>query len=221
LLNLYNLAGFPIPILLALWSTRSGRGREAFRTGVTYLPHFISTVVVCGMVVNFLASDGPVNGIIARFGGAPVNFMLSPEWFRTIYVVSDIWQTAGWNSIIYFAALCSIDQELYEAAIMDGAGRFRLARHITLPGILPAVSIMLILSLGKLMTVGFEKIILLYNGMTYETADVISSYVYRRGLLGADFSYATAVGLFQSVIGLILLAGANKAAKSIGETGLW
>ncbi|HCM28121.1 MAG: sugar ABC transporter permease [Treponema sp. GWB1_62_6] len=223
LLNIYNLAiSFPAPIVLALLLNEvRSNGVKRFVQSVSYLPHFISTVVVCGMVVNFLASDGPIYGLIAGFGGKPSNFLLDPRWFRTIYVVSDVWQTIGWNSIVYFAALCTIDQELYEAALMDGAGRFSLVRHITLPGIMPTISIMLILALGKLMTIGFEKIILLYNGSTYETADVISTYVYRRGLLGADFSYATAVGLFQSVIGLVLLATANKAAKAVGETGLW
>lgn len=222
-LNLYALLwGFPAPIILTLLlnEVRSAAFKRTVQS-VSYLPHFISTVVVCGMVVNFLAADGPVNRLIVAAGGQSVQFMARAEWFRTIYVVSDIWQTIGWNSIVYFAAVCAVDPELYEAAVIDGAGRFRLARSITLPSLLPTISIMLILQLGKLMSIGFEKIILLYNGMTYETADVISTYVYRRGLLGADFSYATAVGLFQSVIGLILIVSANAAAKKLGENGIW
>jgi putative aldouronate transport system permease protein len=173
------------------------------------------------MIVNFLASDGPINALLKGVGGKPIQFLMLPEWFRTIYVASDVWQTVGWNSIIYFAALCAVDQELYEAAIIDGAGRFGLVRHVTLPSLVPTISIMLILALGKLMSIGFEKIILLYNGSTYETADVLSTFVYRRGLLGADFSYATAVGLFQSLVGLVLLATANKVTRRLGDTGLW
>jgi len=223
LLNFYNLLwGFPAPIILALLlnEVRSAKLKRTVQS-ISYLPHFISTVVVCGMIVNFLVSDGPVNGMIKNMGGKTIQFLMLPEWFRAIYVVSDIWQTMGWSSIIYFAALCSVDQELYEAAVIDGAGRFTLVRRITLPSIMPTISIMLILALGKLMSIGFEKIILLYNGSTYETADVISTYVYRRGLLGSDFSYATAVGLFQSLVGLVLLASANRIAKKLGETGLW
>ncbi|HWR10350.1 MAG TPA: ABC transporter permease subunit [Rectinemataceae bacterium] len=223
LLNIYNLVwGFPAPILLALLINEVRRKNfKRFVQSVSYLPHFISTVVVCGMIVNFLTNDGPINGILKIFGAEPTQFLVKPEWFRTIYVASDIWQTIGWNSIIYTAAICSVDAELYDAALIDGAGRFGLVRHITLPSIMPTISIMLVLALGKLMSIGFEKIILLYNGSTYETADVISTYVYRRGLLGSDFSYATAVGLFQSLVGFMLLATSNKITKRLGETGLW
>lgn len=223
LLSFYNLLwGFPAPIILALLMNELRRKNfKRFVQSVSYLPHFISTVVVCGMVVNFLSADGPINSLLQGLGFDSVQFLVRPEWFRTIYIASDIWQTMGWNSIIYTAAICSVDAELYDAALIDGAGRFGLVRHITLPAIMPTISIMLILALGKLMSIGFEKIILLYNGSIYETADVISTYVYRRGLLGSDFSYATAVGLFQSLVGFVLLATSNRITKRLGETGLW
>jgi len=223
LLSFYNLLwGFPAPIILALLMNELRRKNfKRFVQSVSYLPHFISTVVVCGMVVNFLSADGPINSLLQGLGFDTVQFLVRPEWFRTIYIASDIWQTMGWNSIIYTAAICSVDAELYDAALIDGAGRFGLVRHITLPAIMPTISIMLILALGKLMSIGFEKIILLYNGSIYETADVISTYVYRRGLLGSDFSYATAVGLFQSLVGFVLLATSNRITKRLGETGLW
>jgi len=223
LLSFYNLLwGFPAPIILALLMNELRRKNfKRFVQSVSYLPHFISTVVVCGMIVNFLSADGPINSLLRGLGFDSVQFLVRPEWFRTIYIASDIWQTMGWNSIIYTAAICSVDAELYDAALIDGAGRFGLVRHITLPAIMPTISIMLILALGKLMSIGFEKIILLYNGSIYETADVISTYVYRRGLLGSDFSYATAVGLFQSLVGFVLLATSNKITKRLGETGLW
>jgi putative aldouronate transport system permease protein len=223
LINIYGLLwGFPAPIILALVLNEVRmQSLKRFIQNVSYLPHFISTVVVCGIIVNFLAIDGPVNGIIKWLNGNQIQFLVKPEWFRTIYIASGIWQRAGWGSIIYLAALSGIDPNLYEAAKMDGGNRYHLLRHITLPCLVPTITIMLILNLGRLMSIGFEKIILLYNGSTYETADVISTYVYRRGLLGSDFSYATAVGIFQSVVGLILLMTANKIAKKIGDTGLW
>ena len=223
LINIYGLLwGFPAPIILALALNEvRRRSLKRFIQNVSYLPHFISTVVVCGILVNFLAIDGPINGIIKWLSGNQIQFLVKPEWFRTIYIASGIWQHAGWGAIIYLAALSGIDPNLYEAARMDGGNRYHLMRHITLPCLMPTITIMLILNLGRLMSIGFEKIILLYNGSTYETADVISTYVYRRGLLGSDFSYATAVGIFQSVVGLILLITANKIAKKIGDTGLW
>jgi putative aldouronate transport system permease protein len=223
LINVYGLVwGFPAPIVLALMLNEvKNRFFQRFVQSVSYLPHFISTVVVCGMVVNFLSTDGLINQLLGWLGHKPIQFLMMPGWFRTIYISSDIWQGVGWGSIIYLAALTAVDAELYDAANIDGADRWKQLLHVTLPSIAPTVSIMLILNLGKLMSVGFEKIILLYNGSTYETADVISTYVYRRGLLGSDFSYGTAVELFQAVVGLILLYAANKASKRIGQTGLW
>ena len=146
---------------------------------------------------------------------------MEPGYFRTIYILSGIWQNIGWNSIIYFAAISGVDPSLYEAALMDGAGRFKQAVHVTLPAILPTVTIMLIMAIGNLLSVGYEKIILLYNGATYETADVISTYVYRKGIQGSDYSYSTAVGLFQSLIGLIFIWGANKFSATVSENSLW
>ncbi len=223
LINIYELFwAFPAPIILALLLNElKSKALKKFAQSVSYLPHFISTVVVCGMIVNFLTLDGLVNQIITWFGLAPIQFLMKPEWFRTIFISSGIWQSIGWGSIIYLAALTAVDEELYDAAKIDGANRWKQLIHITLPEISPTISIMLILNIGKLMSIGYDKIILLYNGSTYETADVISTYVYRRGLLGSDFSYATAVELFQAVIGLVLLVSANRISKKISQTGLW
>ncbi len=223
LLNIYSLLfSFPMPILLALLlnELRSSAYKKVVQT-VSYLPHFISTVVLCGMVVNFLANSGPINDIIENMGGERIQFLMEAKYFRTIYIASGIWQNIGWNSIIYFAAISAVDPSLYEAALMDGAGRFKQAIHVTIPAILPTVTIMLIMAIGSLLSVGYEKIILLYNGATYETADVISTYVYRKGIQGADYSYSTAVGLFQSLIGLGFIWGANKFSAYVSETSLW
>lgn len=223
LLNIYGLLwGFPIPILLAIMlnEVKHSKFKRLIQT-VSYLPHFISTVVVCGMVVNFLSLDGILNQLLESLGFEKTQFLMYPQYFRTIYTASGIWQSCGWTSIIYLAALTGVDQEILEAAMIDGANRWQRIRHVTLPAITPTISIMLIMQLGKLMTLGYEKILLLYNGSTYETADIISTYVYRRGILSNDFSYATAVGLFQSVVGVILLVIANKVSKRLSETSLW
>lgn len=173
------------------------------------------------MVLNFVSSEGIINTVRGMFGMDTILFMLDPKYFYPVYVTQQIWQTLGWNSIIYIAALSSIDQELYEAATIDGAGRWKQVLHITLPGILPTITICMIMTLGQLMSVGYDKIILLYNESIYETADVISTFVYRRGLLRGDYSYSTAVGLFNSVINLILLCSANTASKKLTGSGLW
>lgn len=223
LLNLYGLVwGFPIPIILAIMLNEVSHVtyKRMIQT-VSYLPHFISTVVVCGMVVNFLSLDGVINQMLIWLGFEKVQFLMYPQYFRTIYTASGIWQSCGWTSIIYLAALTAVDQEVLDAAMIDGANRWQRIRHVTIPAITPTISIMLIMQLGKLMTLGYEKILLLYNGSTYETADIISTYVYRRGILSNDFSYATAVGLFQSVVGVILLVLANKISKQLSETSLW
>ncbi|GBG07794.1 sugar ABC transporter permease [Paenibacillus agaridevorans] len=223
LLNIYMIIFyFPAPILLALLLNEIRF--KAFKRvvqSISYLPHFLSTVVVAGMLVNFLATDGLINQIIASLGFNKIQFLMLPEWFRTIYISSDIWQKIGWGSIIYLAALSGVDPHLYEAAKMDGANRFKQAIHVTLPGISSVIMILFLLTLGDLMSIGFEKILLLYTGPTYETADVISTFVYRRGLLGADFSYGAAVGLFQSVISFLLIVGANYAARKLNATSLW
>lgn len=215
--------GFPAPIVLALMlnEVRVIAFKRAIQS-ITYLPHFISLVVICGMIVNFVATDGVVNDFLAFLGLPRTPFLVRPEWFRAIYVGSDVWQDVGWGAIIYLAALTTVDPQLYEAAALDGAGRWRQLRHVTWPGILPTVVILFILALGRIMDVGYQKIILLYTGATYETADVIATFVYRRGLIQSDFSYATAVGLFTSVIGILFVVSANRISRSIGGgVSLW
>jgi putative aldouronate transport system permease protein len=214
---------FPAPILLAILLNEitSPAFKRVVQT-ITYMPHFISLVVVAGMLVDFLASDGLVNNLlIDTFGSVPIPFMQRADWYWTIYVGSAIWQNIGWGSIIYLAAITSIDPTLYEAAVVDGANRFQQIRHITIPGIMPTIIILLILRIGSMMTIGYEKTILLYNPMTYETADVISTYVYRKGVLATDFSFSAAVGLFNSVINFGLLVLANRISRRIGDMGLF
>jgi putative aldouronate transport system permease protein len=222
LISFYTLLfGFPAPIILALLlnEIKVSWFKKITQT-ISYLPHFISTVVICGIIVNFLKTDGIVNQIITAFGRAPIPFMMKASWFRTIYVVSDIWQSVGWGSIIYLAAIAGINPELYEAATIDGAGRLKQMWYITITSIAPTISILLILRIGSLLSVGYEKIILLYSGSTYETADVISTYVYRQGLVNADFSFGTAIDLFNSVVAFVLVFTANAISKRVGETSL-
>lgn len=222
LISLYDLIfGFPMPIIFALLlnEIHNRRFKKLVQT-VTYLPHFISVVVVCGMIVNFCSTDGIVTKLIALFGGENMNYVASAKHFRSIYVITNIWQYIGWNSIIYLAALTGVDAQLYEAATIDGAGKWKQLWHVTLPGITPTIMVMLILRLGQLLSVGYEKIILLYSSSTFEVADVISSYVYRMGLEGARYSYSTAVGLFQSVINITLLLVANQLSKRFTQTSL-
>jgi putative aldouronate transport system permease protein len=224
LISFYQLIfGFPAPIILALLLNELSSDRfKRFIQSAVYLPHFLSLVVVCGMVLDFTARTGVAVKFMALFGFEPVNLMTRPEYFRPVYIISNIWQQIGWGSIIYLSALASIDLEQYEAATIDGAGRFRKMLHITLPGILPTVTIMLILRIGQIMSVGFEKIILLYNPTVYDTADVISSFVYRRGLGEAfQYSFTAAVGLFSSVLNFILIITANQISRKISETSLW
>jgi len=223
LLNLYSLIFyFPAPIAFAILLNELAfkRFRRLVQT-VSYVPHFLSTVVVAGMIVNFLSISGLINQFIVWLGGEARTFLTQPEWFRTIYIGSEIWQGLGWSSIVYLAALTAIDPGLYEAATIDGAGRWRKILHITLPGISPVLTIMLLLQVGHMLSVGFEKILLLYSGPVYETADVIQTYVYRRGLIDADLSFASAVGIFQSVISLFLIVSANQMSKKINGTRLF
>ena len=214
--------GFPAPIILALLlnELRSSWYKRLVQT-VTYFPHFLSIMVVCGMIHNFFASGGVVNDVIVSLGGTRQDFLSNPAAFRPLYVGSDIWQGVGWSSIVYLAALSGIDPTLYEAAKIDGAGRYKQTLHITLPGIMPTIVVMFILRVGRMMSVGYEKIILLYNSLTMETADVISSFVYRKGLLNADYSYSSAVGLFNSVINFALVAAANRLSRMVKQTSLW
>ena len=213
---------FPAPILLALMlnEIKNMRFKKGVQT-ITYMPHFISLVIICAMVRDFCSTRGLFNTILTYMNCATIDFLIEPGWFYPIYIVSGIWQNIGWDSIIYLAALSAIDQELYEAAAVDGAGRLRRIWNITLPGIAPTVTILLILRIGSIMSVGFEKIILLYNPSVYETADVISTYVYRRGLIDGKYSFASAVGLMNSVINFILLLAADRLSKQFGERGLF
>lgn len=223
LINLYDLIfGFPAPILLALLLNELHHtGFKRVVQTISYLPHFISSVVVCGIILDFFSSSGVVNQIIMALGGEKILFWQKPEWFRTLYVGSGIWQGVGYGSIIYLSALGGVDAELYDAAAIDGCGRFSRAIHVTLPGILPTIIIMLILRVGSMLNVGFEKIILLYNETIYETADVISSFVYRYGLTNGNYSYATAVGLFNSVFSFVLLIIVNYVSRKVSEISLW
>jgi putative aldouronate transport system permease protein len=224
MISLYELIfGFPAPILLALLLNEiRNRVFKNIVQSVTYLPHFISIVVVAGMMVDFLCGDGLINQLTRLLGISSVSFLIAPEWFRTIYVSSGIWQGIGWGTIIYLAGIAGIDPSLYEAAKTDGAGRFRQIMHVTIPGIMPTIIIMLILRFGTLMAGGsLEKILLLYNSTTYETADVISTFVYRRGLLQMDYGFSAAIGLFNNVMNFILLVSANTISRKINSTSLW
>jgi putative aldouronate transport system permease protein len=188
---------------------------------VSYLPHFMSIVIVGGMILQLTSIDGTINQIIGAFGGEAIAFMQDPGWFRTIYVSSEVWQTVGWGTILYLAALTTVDQQLYEAARIDGANRWKQTWHVTLPGIRPTMITLLILNIGTFMAVGFEKIILIYNPLLYPTADVISTYLYRVGLEANNFSYAAAIGLFESLIGLTLILTANAISRRVAGTSLW
>ena len=214
--------GFPAPIILALLinEIRNRKFARVIQT-ITYMPHFISLVVICGMIREFTYDTGIINDFRALIGLERVSLLSKPGMFVPVYVASGIWMQVGWGSIIYLAALAGINSELYEAAIIDGAGRLKQTLHVTLPGIMPTVVILLILRIGHVMSVGFEKIILLYNPVIYETADVISTYVYRKGLLDFSWSYASAVGLFNTVINLTLLVCANKISRKVSEASLW
>ena len=217
------LWGFPAPILLAILlnAVKNIKFKKTIQT-VSYMPHFISLVVVCGMIKMFVADTGTVTKFFVALGVTESQSLLGvKEYFVPIYVISGIWQEIGWSSIIYLAALAGINQELYEAAWIDGAGHFRQMVHVTLPGLAPTIVVLLILRMGSVMTTGFEKIILLYNPLTYDTADVIASYVYRRGLVESNFSYSSAVGLFNSVINFALIITANRISRIVNNSSLW
>ncbi|WP_342372702.1 ABC transporter permease subunit [Propioniciclava soli] len=216
------LFSFPMPIILALSlnEVRSTRFKK-FVQSASYLPHFLSIVIIAGMIMQIVSLNGAVNQLIEAFGGEQINFIQRAEWFRQIYVASDVWQTMGWGTILYLAALTQIDENLYEAARIDGANRWRQTLHVTLPGIAPTIITLLILNIGSFLAVGFEKILLLYSPLTYSTADVISTYLYRVGLVSNNFSYATAIGLFEAIIGLTLVLGANALSRKVAGTSLW
>lgn len=216
------LFGFPVPIILALlinelhWK----KYKRVIQT-VSYLPHFISLVVICSLITEFTNSDGVINQVLAMFGVEPTTWLMRPELFKPLFIVSDIWQHAGWSSIVYLAALSAIDPGLYEAATIDGAGRFKQLLHVTLPALIPTITILFIMRIGNVMSLGYEKVILLYNSNTMETADVIASFAYRKGILDMDYGFSTAVGLFNSVVNFGFLWLANTFSKKMTENSLW
>ncbi len=224
LLSFYSLLfGFPVPILFALCisEVRNIRVKRAIQT-ISYLPYFFSTVIVVGMVRNFLSlNDGIVNDIIEMLGGERINFFMRADWFRTIYVCTSIWQHFGFSSIIYIAAIIGISPELYESASLDGINKFQEVRYITLPMIKPTVLILFLLEIGNLMSVGYERVYLMYNPSTYETADVISTYVYRQGIEMTKYSFSAAIGLFNSVMNFAFVFTANCITKKMTNSSLW
>lgn len=224
MINVYDLAfQFSLTIIFALLLNEiTHKKLKTFVQTILYMPHFISIVVVAGLVITMLSpSAGIINIIIEKLGGDKVYFLSQPEYFRMVFVTMNCWAGIGFGTIIYTSAICSIDESLYEAADIDGAGRLKKIWHITLPGIKSTIVVMLILRMGSMMTVGSDAIILLYQPITYETADVISSFVYRYGLERGNYSYATAVGLFNGIIALIMVVTANKISKKVSEESLW
>ncbi len=214
---------FPFPILLAIIVTEMrNKFISKLTQTATFLPYFISIVVVCGMVINFLSpSTGIINLMLQKLGFDPIYFMVKPEYFRGVYTGMNLWKTAGFNSIVYIAAIMGIDPQLYEAAKVDGAGKWRQVRTITLPSILPIVVVMFVLNVGKMVKVGFEAILLLYKPTTYATGDVIATYVYRTGIGNGDYGLATAAGLFEAVVALVLVLVANRVSRKLSENSLW
>lgn len=213
---------FPATIIFALLLNEivNTKFKRTIQT-VSYMPNFISMVVISGIIVDFCSSRGAMTSLVSFFTGSNQNLLSMPQYWRPIYIISDLWQGIGFGSIIYMAALAGVDKSLYEAAEIDGASRWKQTWHVTLPGIAPTIIIMLILKIGSMMGVGYEKTILLYNSQIYETADIISSYVYRKGLEEFNYGYSTAVSLFNSVINFILLVISNKLSKKYTETSLF
>jgi len=224
IINIYQLVfGFPIPIIFALVvnEIRRQKFKKTLQT-ISYMPYFISTVVIVGMLNNFFGMNhGIVNNMLESLGYERIHFFMESKYFRPLYIGSGIWQSFGYGSIIYIAAMSGVDLDLYEAAIIDGAKRLQQMWHITLPAIKPTIVILLILNIGQLMSEGFQKIILMYNPATYEVADVISTYIYRRGLIDMEYSFSSAVGLFNSAINFCLLIAANGISRRVNESSLW
>ncbi|MFV0502994.1 MAG: ABC transporter permease [Lachnospirales bacterium] len=223
ILSVYNIfIGMFPPIILAI-SLNCCRKKKFGKVVqmITYMPYFISTVLVVGIMTQLLSLQGPINNIINFFGFAPIQFMGEPKWFRTLYVFSGVWQGAGYSAVIYIAALASIPQELYEAAIVDGASTWKRVLHIDVPSITPTIVILLIMACGRVLTLGYEKALLMQNPLNMQTADIISTYVYRIGLESMQYSYSTAIGLFQSVVSLVMLIMVNQISKKVNETSLW
>ncbi|MFK7697292.1 ABC transporter permease [Paenibacillus sp. HJGM_3] len=223
-ISLYELAvSFPIPIVLALLLNEvRNQAFKRFAQTITYAPHFLSTVVLVGILFLFLSPyGGIVNQFLGLFGIEPIAFMTEPGWFKSVYVFSGVWQQMGWSSIIYLAALSSVDPQLHEAAKVDGASRFKRILHINIPCIMPTIVVLLILNVGTIMGVGFEKVFLMQNAVNIEASEVISTYVYKTGIIGSQFSYSAAIGLFNSIVNFILLITVNQLAKRMNETSLW
>jgi putative aldouronate transport system permease protein len=224
IISFYKLVfGFPAPIILAILlnEVRLVWFKRVFQT-VTYLPHFLSWIVVSGMFIQFFSpSVGPVNVLLQMIGIKPIYFMADTHWFRFILVLTDIWKGIGWGSIIYLAALTGINPELYEAATVDGAGRFARIRYITLPSLVPVITIMLIFAAGSIINDDFDQVFNLYNTAVYSVGDVISTYTYRKGLVGMEYSFATSVGLFKNVLAFVILLTANTIARKVNDYGLW
>jgi putative aldouronate transport system permease protein len=217
------LVGFPAPIILALLinEVRTTWFKRGVQT-ISYMPHFLSVVVVSGLVMNLLSSQGGlVNQAVVALGGKSHAYLTDPAYFRSILVSSHVWQHVGWGTILYLAAMSGIDPQLYEAAMIDGANKWQQIRHITLPGIAFVIVILFIFAVGGLLNAGFEQILLLYSPSVYSVSDIIDTYVYRSGLLGMQYSFATAVGVFKSILAMILLLGANWFARRLGQTGIW
>lgn len=214
--------GFPAPIIFALLlnELRSSKLKKFTQT-MTYIPYFISLVVICGLMIQFLGSDGLITNILTFFGAPKVNYLGDAKYFWTVYTISGIWQGFGWGSIIYIAAISGIDQGLYEAALIDGANRWKRALHITMPSIMPTIIVMFILRMGSILSVGSEKTLLLYTPTTYETADIISTYIFRKGLIDGNYAYSTAVNLLNSAICFLFLIITNQISKKVSETSLW
>ncbi|TBL79159.1 sugar ABC transporter permease [Paenibacillus thalictri] len=224
IISFYKLFfGFPAPILFALLlnEVTSKWFKRSVQT-ISYLPHFISMVVVAGLLTNLLSTNnGILNAIMLAIGKQPISFLSDPAYFRTILVLSDIWQSIGWGSILYLAAMTGIDPQLYEAAKMDGANRLRQVWHITLPGISFVISILLILNVGRFLEAGFEQIFLLYSPAVYQVADIVDTYVYREGLLQMQYSFAAAIGMFKNIVGMTLILISNYIVKKMDQPGLW
>ena len=224
LISVYSIIfGFPIPIVFAILQNevRFQKFRSVVQS-ISYFPHFISVVIICGLLKQYLSvSDGIVNLIIEGLGGTRINFMQEPGWFRTIYIGSGIWQGMGWSSIIYYATLTSIDTTLYEAAEIDGANRWQRMWHISVPSLIPTMMTLLLMQLGNIMNVGFEKVLLLQNTSTYSTSDLLSTYVYRMGIEQMKYSFASAVGLFNNMVGLVVLLFFNTLSRKLADTSLW
>ena len=224
LISIYGIVfSFPLPIIFALllYEVKFTRFRSVMQS-ISYFPHFISVVVLCGLLKEYLGmTDGLVNALIEMLGGVRQNFLQDPQWFRTIYIASDIWKEVGWSSIIYYSTLASIDTTLFEAASLDGANRRQRIWHISIPCLIPTIVTLLLMRIGNILSVGYEKTLLLQNSSNYSTSDILGTYVYRMGIESAEYSFASAVGLFNNVVGVIILTVFNRISRKVSETSLW